>query len=46
VREFPEVDRVEWFPLIQARTKLLKGQRSFLDMLMAQPELTGLIEEC
>jgi predicted NUDIX family NTP pyrophosphohydrolase len=46
VREFPEVDRVEWFPLIQARTKLLKGQRSFLDMLMAQPELTGLTEEC
>jgi predicted NUDIX family NTP pyrophosphohydrolase len=43
-REFPEVDRVAWFPVAQARTKLLKGQRAFLDQLMAQPELTGLTE--
>jgi predicted NUDIX family NTP pyrophosphohydrolase len=42
VREFPEVDRVGWFPVAQARNKLLKGQRAFLDLLMAQPELTGL----
>jgi len=27
MREFPEVDRVAWFPVAQARTKLLKGQR-------------------
>jgi predicted NUDIX family NTP pyrophosphohydrolase len=46
VREFPEVDRVEWFPLTQARTKLLKGQRSYLDTLMAQPDLAGLTEGC
>jgi predicted NUDIX family NTP pyrophosphohydrolase len=44
VREFPEVDRVAWFPVAQARTKLLKGQRAFLDRLMAQPELAGLTE--
>jgi predicted NUDIX family NTP pyrophosphohydrolase len=44
MREFPEVDRVAWFPVAQARTKLLKGQRAFLDQLMAQPELTGLTE--
>ena len=44
VREFPEVDRVGWFPVTQARTKLLKGQRPYLDLLMAQPELTGLTE--
>ena len=44
MREFPEVDRVAWFPVAQARAKLLKGQRAFLDQLMAQPDLTGLTE--
>jgi predicted NUDIX family NTP pyrophosphohydrolase len=39
MREFPEVDRVGWFPVAQARTKLLKGQRPFLDRLMAEPDL-------
>ena len=29
LREFPEVDRVGWFTVAQARTKLLKGQRDF-----------------
>lgn len=32
-REFPEVDRVGWFPLDQARVKLLVGQRPALDWL-------------
>lgn len=32
-REFPEVDRVAWFPLAQAETKLLAGQRPVLDRL-------------
>lgn len=44
VKEFPEIDRVGWFPVAQARVKLLKGQRPFLDRLMAQPELAGLSE--
>jgi predicted NUDIX family NTP pyrophosphohydrolase len=44
MREFPEVDRVGWFPVALARTKLLKGQRGFLDRLMARPELAGLSE--
>jgi predicted NUDIX family NTP pyrophosphohydrolase len=44
MQEFPEVDRVSWFPVAQARTKLLKGQRAFLDRLMARPELAGLGE--
>ncbi|MGO8935697.1 MAG: NUDIX domain-containing protein [Mycobacterium sp.] len=44
MREFPEVDRVGWFPVAQARTKLLKGQRTFLDLLMAHPALAGLTE--
>ena len=34
VREFPEVDRVEWMTLEQARDKLLKGQVPFLDALV------------
>jgi predicted NUDIX family NTP pyrophosphohydrolase len=44
VREFPEVDRVGWFPVAQARAKLFKGQREFLDRLMAHPALAGLSE--
>jgi predicted NUDIX family NTP pyrophosphohydrolase len=35
VREFPEVDRIEWFTVTVARAKLLEGQRPFLDALMA-----------
>lgn len=30
---FPEVDRGGWFDLSTARTKLLPGQRGFLDQL-------------
>jgi predicted NUDIX family NTP pyrophosphohydrolase len=44
MREFPEVDRVGWFAVRQARTKLLKGQLPFLDRLMTQPALAGLSE--
>jgi predicted NUDIX family NTP pyrophosphohydrolase len=44
MREFPEIDRVGWFAVAQARTKLLKGQRPFLDRLMACPSLAGLHE--
>jgi predicted NUDIX family NTP pyrophosphohydrolase len=44
MREFPEVDRVGWFAIAQARTKLLKGQLPFLDRLMTHPELAGLSE--
>lgn len=35
LKEFPEVDRVGWFPVAQARIKLLEGQRPLLDRLMA-----------
>jgi predicted NUDIX family NTP pyrophosphohydrolase len=44
MREFPEVDRISWLPVAQARAKLLKGQRPFLDLLMAHPSVAGLIE--
>lgn len=46
VRAFPEVDRVGWFPVAQARVKLLTGQLGFLDRLMAHPALAGLVEGC
>ncbi|MFI9813366.1 NUDIX domain-containing protein [Saccharothrix variisporea] len=32
-REYPEVDRVAWVPLAQARPKLVTAQREFLDRL-------------
>lgn len=44
LREFPEVDRVGWFPVVSARRKLLKSQQGFLDRLMARPDLAGLSE--
>ena len=34
LQQFPEVDRVGWFPVAQAHEKLLKGQRPFLDRLL------------
>jgi predicted NUDIX family NTP pyrophosphohydrolase len=33
-QEFPEVDRVAWFPVAVAREKLVKGQLPFLDRLL------------
>ena len=33
LQQFPEIDRVGWFGLDQARDKLVKGQRTFLDRL-------------
>ena len=33
VREFPEVDRAEWFEIAEAARRILPGQRGFLDEL-------------
>jgi predicted NUDIX family NTP pyrophosphohydrolase len=33
MREFPEIDRADWFPLAVAREKIHHGQISFLDQL-------------
>jgi predicted NUDIX family NTP pyrophosphohydrolase len=34
IREFPEVDRVEWVSTDEARRKLVKGQAPFVDALL------------
>ena len=44
LQEFPEIDRSAWFPVAEAREKLVKGQVPFLDRLQAQlpgPDLPG-----
>jgi predicted NUDIX family NTP pyrophosphohydrolase len=35
LQQFPEIDRVAWFAPAQARSKLLAGQRPFIDRLLA-----------
>jgi predicted NUDIX family NTP pyrophosphohydrolase len=34
--QFPEVDRAEWFAPAEARTKILSGQREFIERLLAR----------
>jgi predicted NUDIX family NTP pyrophosphohydrolase len=34
LQSFPEVDRAQWFPLEEAREKILPGQRPFIDRLL------------
>ena len=34
--EYPEVDRAEWFELVEARKRILPGQRPMLDELAAR----------
>jgi predicted NUDIX family NTP pyrophosphohydrolase len=33
VQQFPEIDRAAWFPIDEARSRIVKGQRGFLDEL-------------
>jgi predicted NUDIX family NTP pyrophosphohydrolase len=35
-QRFPEVDRAEWFGLVEARRKILRGQAGFIDRVMAR----------
>lgn len=41
VRTYPEIDRVGWFSVAEARSKLLKGQRPLLDSLLDHLEDDG-----
>lgn len=38
-REFPEVDRAEWFPLDEARRRIMPAQLPLLEVLAAAPRL-------
>jgi len=35
-KEFPEVDRAQWFSLDDARARIVKGQKEFLNRLMSR----------
>ena len=41
MREFPEIDRVAWFGLDEARAKMKAAQQSFLDRLLAAIDRAG-----
>jgi len=34
MREFPEIDKAEWFDALNAKKKILRGQSDFIDRLM------------
>jgi len=34
IKEYPEIDRGEWFTLDKAKEKITKGQKAFLDRLL------------
>lgn len=34
IKEYPEIDRAEWFGISEARIKILKGQAKFIDILL------------
>jgi predicted NUDIX family NTP pyrophosphohydrolase len=44
VRHYPEIDRVGWFSVAQARSKLLKGQIPLLDSLMSDAAVGDSVE--
>ena len=41
MKQFPEVDRAEWFGLDDARRKILPGQAEFIDLLLARIGYVG-----
>ncbi|MET7426005.1 NUDIX domain-containing protein [Dactylosporangium sp. NPDC005555] len=44
MRSFPELDRVAWVPVDEARTKLTKSQAPFLDRLLLHLEAPQQVE--
>lgn len=40
-QDFPEIDRAAWFPLEEARVKILEGQVGFLDELESRLKQTS-----
>ena len=44
IQEFPEVDEAVWFPVEVALSKILKGQRGFIDLLAKKVNYTYSLE--
>jgi len=42
MRQFPEVDRADWFPIHEARSRIYKGLSEFLERLIAHLQSTKL----
>jgi predicted NUDIX family NTP pyrophosphohydrolase len=42
VKEYPEIDKAEWFDVDQAKKKILKGQAQFIDRLVEKLENRGM----
>lgn len=36
IKEYPEIDKAQWFDIEEARKKILKGQAQFLDRLISR----------
>ena len=34
IQKFPEIDKAQWFTIEEARKKIFKGQKGFLDRLV------------
>ncbi len=45
VREYPEIDRGQWFSINQAKKKILKGQVGFIDALIEKLEYSPTPDE-
>lgn len=43
--EFPEADRAGWFPLTEAETRLVKGQRPIVAAFAAAPGISRAVDE-
>ncbi len=41
IKEYPEIDRAEWFDIEEAKKKILKGQIGFIDRLIGYLKNTG-----
>jgi predicted NUDIX family NTP pyrophosphohydrolase len=44
-RDYPEVDRAEWFDLVEARRRLIVAQVPLLDVLTAAPQFRAAVGE-
>ena len=41
MREFPEIDRAEWFGIPEARKRIAKGQTGFIEQILNDLGMAG-----